>query len=124
MQIEKNSQLRLLYSLVGLVLLILCLIAQFSSLLTPLINRSEFAILFLGSGGRTLLALFAGLTLIVGFKRRSKDYYTAAIISLIVLGMTYLNLWAEVFQYTLAGLTVGGGLIILGSRDFIHKYKR
>jgi hypothetical protein len=92
-------------------------LAQSSSLLTPVLAHFPTLLYLLSTGGSTVLALALMWSLLQGLSRHKKLYYGLSLLYLFCLVAVQLNIWARVFQLSLAGLVVGGSLIMIGSID-------
>ncbi|MBU6388899.1 hypothetical protein KGQ71_00085 [Patescibacteria group bacterium] len=90
------------------------LIAQVSSVLTPELARYPLLVTLFGSLGGDLLFLSAVLFGWLSLRKRRRVYTVIAGVSLLGWLIVELTLWGTVFQLSLAGLTVGGSMILLG----------
>ena len=114
---------RVIYFGSGILTLVTALIAQTTSRFTPFLSNYPAALEIVASAGfYTLIA--ATLLYIFLFMRLRRTLYAAfvglMISSLLLIRFTILG---EAFQLSLAGLTIGGSLIILGciqSKFVVH----
>ena len=99
---------------IGLGILALCLTAQISSVLTPSLARYPVLLHGFASGGVLLLMLAAIVSFLTVLRSRRRQLYPLSFTYLCLAAFAQLNVWGQVFQLSLAGLTVGGGLVVLG----------
>jgi hypothetical protein len=95
-------------------------IAQFSSLPTPYFARYPQVLVLLGSGGVFLLCLAALACIVYACVRHSSTWIVAGGTYLVLAGLARSVPILTVFQLSLAGLTVGGGLVLLACTNFIR----
>ena len=109
-----SGRLGLILVLGGLALLALTGTAQFSSLLTPYLAAYPPLLTALGSGGVLLLCLAALACIGCAAYRHSTLWIVAAGTYLALAGLVRGFPLLTAFQLLVAGLTVGGGLLVLG----------
>jgi len=111
------SRVKLSMVLSGLAILIFTGTAQISSVFTPVFAGTPWLLHALSSGGTLILLIAAIVVLAMNLRTSKRIHLILASVYIVCLAIIYLNIWATVFQLSLAGLAVGGSLVLLGSRS-------
>ena len=109
----------LFLALVGLALAVFCGVAQQSSQLTPVLAKYPFLMACVASGGLLLLLFAAIVSLFATAKSRRRELYPLAALYLLLIVFVEGNQYGTAFQLSLAGLTVGGSLLVLGGSQVV-----
>ena len=115
-----NLKICILQIILGLIILSVCTVAQFSSVLTPFLAESSSRLYLFSFGGLILFCLAALIASYYSLTVHKPKYYFLAILYLLSVVFISQNVYGRAFQFGLAGLTIGGSLLILGS---INTYK-
>ena len=110
----KLRKRRIVLLLLGASILVLGGVAQISSYLTPTLARYPLLLAFFGDSGMVLLGIAAITCLIAGLYWKRRFFFQAAFLYAILLLIAQVSIWGRILQLGLAGLTVGGGLLLLG----------
>ena len=108
----------------GVFIFMVCATAQISSVLTPVLSRFPTLLNTFGDIGILLLAIAAVVSLALSIRNNSRTLYLISLLYLVLAVVSQVTLLGQVFQLSIAGLTVGGSLLILGSRQFLSLKRR
>ncbi|MEI6477831.1 MAG: hypothetical protein WCO52_02490 [bacterium] len=120
---QLRRRYRLVCLLIGASIIVLSLIAQWTTTFTPFLSQYPFLLQAMGSIGLFAVAVCTVLYGVLNAYLKRGVYRLLLWLGAIELVLILLTPLGTALQLTLAGLTIGGSLIVLGgaSRRFTRK---